>query len=65
MRQGDYVARAGGAGSTVRRWNAEFQRYVLRGVNYDVNGNLLALQRCGLWKHATPRCPPSLAPSTT
>jgi len=48
LRQGDYVAR-GPAGV----WNAETQRYALRGVSYDENGNILTLQRRGLWANAT------------
>jgi len=34
----------------------------LRGVNYDVNGNLLALQRRGLWRHATSALPAQFGP---
>ena len=62
LRQGDYVARAGGAGSTVGRRSPELQHYALRGVSYDVNGNLLAMQRRCLWRHATSALPAQFGP---
>jgi len=62
LRQGDYAARAGGAGSTVGPWNAELQRYALSRVTYDENGNITALQRRGIWKNATRTAPAQFGP---
>ena len=50
---GDYVARTATSGP----WAAEAQYYALRGVSYDENGNILALQRRGLVQRATRRQP--------
>ena len=51
--QGDYVARTGTTGP----WAEELQRYALRRVKYDENGNILGMQRRGLTQQPTRRLP--------
>ena len=51
--QGDYVARTGTTGP----WAEELQRYALRRVKYDENGNILGMQRRGLVQQPTRRLP--------
>ncbi len=51
--QGDYVARTATSGP----WAEELQRYALRRVRYDENGNILGMQRRGLVQQPTRRLP--------